>query len=104
MNLFLENIDGVPAEGEDNVDKRNRMKGEGLFLRAWNYHMLYAIYGRIVLVDHVYDLDATFDEGLSDMDAVADFIVKDLDAAIALKKENTVPGKVSKFFRNLRKK
>ena len=27
-----------------------------------------------------------------------------LDAAIALKKEKTVPGKVSKFFRNLRKK
>ena len=27
VNLFLENIDGVPAEGEDNVDKRNRMKG-----------------------------------------------------------------------------
>jgi hypothetical protein len=96
VNLFLENIDGVPAEGEDNVDKRNRMKGEGLFLRAWNYHMLYAIYGRVVLVDHVYDLDATFDEGLSDMDAVADFIVKDLDAAIALLPLENESGRATK--------
>ena len=37
INLFLERIDDVPGDEE----YRNHQKGQGLFLRAWNYHMLY---------------------------------------------------------------
>ena len=84
LNLFLENIDRAHAESESDKAWKERLKGEALFLRAWNYHMLYAIYGRVVLVDHVYELDATFEEGLSSLDEVADFIVKDLNDAIAM--------------------
>ena len=81
LNLFLEKIDGVP--GDDNF--RNTLKGQGLFLRAWNYHMLYSLYGRIVLVDRTFDLNYEFGgERRADLDEVADFIVRDLDEAARL--------------------
>lgn len=81
LNLFLERIDDVP--GDDSY--RNTLKGQGLFLRAWNYHMLYGLFGRIVIVDHTYNLDDTFgDERRADLDEVANFIVKDLDEAARL--------------------
>ena len=84
INLFLEKIDDVP--GDDNY--RNTLKGQALFLRAWNYHMLYGLYGRIVIVDHTFDLDHTFgEERRADLDEVADFIVKDLDQAAAYLKD-----------------
>lgn len=78
INLFLERIDDVP--GDDNY--RNTLKGQALFLRAWNYHMLYGLFGRVVLVDHTFNLNDPFsDEGRADLDEVADFIVRDLDEA-----------------------
>lgn len=80
INLFLENIDNVPGDDTE----RNLQKGQGLFLRAWNYHMLYAYYGRVPIVTHTYALDSEFKESRADMDAVADFIVKDLDDAASL--------------------
>lgn len=80
LNLFLERIDNVPGDEEF----RNHQKGQGLFLRAWNYHMLYSLFGRVPIVDHTYDLDATFEKKRDEMDAVADFIVKDCDAAADL--------------------
>lgn len=81
INLFLEKIDDVP--GDDNY--RNTLKGQGLFLRAWNYHMLYSLFGRVVLVDRTYDINYEFgNECRADLDEVADFIVKDLDEAARL--------------------
>lgn len=81
INLFLENIDNVP--GDDNY--RDTLKGQGLFLRAWNYHMLYSLFGRVVLVDRTYDINYEFgNERRADLDEVADFIVKDLDEAARL--------------------
>lgn len=81
LNLFLERIDDVP--GEDNY--RDALKGQALFLRAWNYHMLYGLFGRVVLVDRTYDLDYEFGkERRADLDEVADFIVNDLDEAARL--------------------
>ena len=65
LNLFLEKIDNVPGD----ETSRNEQKGQALFLRAWNYHMLYSLFGRVPIVD---------------MDKVADFIIKDLDEAAAL--------------------
>ena len=96
LNRFLSRIDDVPAEGESNIAWKNSLKGQALFLRAYNYHMLYAIYGRVVLVDHVFDLDAEFNEGLSSMDEVAAFIIKDLDEAISLLPLDIESGRASK--------
>jgi len=85
VNHFLENIDNVPAAHESDKYWRDAQKGQGLFIRAWYYHMLYSLYGRIPLIDHTYPLDhEKFDEVREDLDKVADFIVKDLDAAAAL--------------------
>ena len=77
INLFLERIDDVPGDEE----YRNHQKGQGLFLRAWNYHMLYSLFGRVPIVDHTYSLDATFDKTRQDLDVVADLIIRDCDAA-----------------------
>lgn len=84
INLLLEKIDDVP--GDDNF--RNTIKGQALFLRAWNYHMLYSLFGRVVIVDHRFELDHQYgEERRASLDEVADFIVKDLDNAAALLKD-----------------
>lgn len=81
LNLFLERIDDVP--GDDNY--RDKLKGQALFLRAWNYHLLYGLFGRVVLIDRTFDLNYEFgNERRADLDEVADFIVKDLDEAARL--------------------
>lgn len=85
VNLFLEKIDDVPAVNPGDTEWREVQKGQGLFIRAWYYHMLYSLYGRVPLIDHTYPLDADkFDETRADLDEVADFIVKDLDRAAEL--------------------
>lgn len=80
INLFLEHIDQVPGDAHE----RNAQKGQGLFLRAWNYHMLYSLFGRVPIVDHTYGLNDAYDLARAPMDEVADFIVKDLNAAAEL--------------------
>lgn len=80
LNLFLERIDDVPGDDQ----WRKWQKGQALFLRAWNYHMLYSLYGRVPLIDHTYGLNDKFEEKRADMDEVAAFIVKDCKDAAAL--------------------
>ena len=80
INLFLEHIDEVPGDEE----WKNWQKGQALFLRAWNYHMLYSLYGRVPLIDHTFGLNDQFEESRADMDDVAAFIVKDCDDAASL--------------------
>lgn len=80
INLFLERIDEVPGDEE----WKNWQKGQALFLRAWNYHMLYSLYGRVPLIDHTFGLNDQFEESRADMDDVAAFIVKDCDDAASL--------------------
>lgn len=95
LNIFLERIDDVPGD----ADWRDAQKGQALFLRAWNYHMLYSLFGRVVIVDHTYDLDSEFVETRADLDDVADFIVGDLDKAAALlplKYDNANYGRITK--------
>lgn len=80
INIFLSKIDDVPG----NEVERNYQKGQALFLRGWYYHLLYTLFGRVVIVDRPYGLDSEFTAVRADMDDVADFICKDLDAAAAL--------------------
>lgn len=88
INLFLEKIDDVPAQLDSDKVWRDQQKGQGYFIRAWYYHMLYSFFGRVPIIDHTYELDATFGETRQDMDKVADFIVSDLDKAAALLPES----------------
>lgn len=85
LNLFLERIDDVPAPNPGDPEFRDALKGQALFLRAWNYHMLYSLFGRVVIADHTYTLGQSFEnEHRASLDEVADFIVKDLDEAARL--------------------
>ena len=80
LNLMLEKIDDVPGDETE----RNQQKGQALFLRAWNYHLLYSLFGRVPIVDKTYQLNDKFEKKRDDMDDVADFICKDLDEAASL--------------------
>ncbi|MGG6497017.1 UNVERIFIED_CONTAM: RagB/SusD family nutrient uptake outer membrane protein, partial [Bacteroidetes bacterium 56_B9] len=50
--------------------------------RAFFYHQLYSLYGRVPLVDHTFDIDSDWAETRAEMDDVADFIVADCKLAI----------------------
>lgn len=81
VNQLLENIDKVPV----NVSNETRKKyivGQAYFLRAFFYHQLYSLYGRVPLVDHTFDIDSEWAETRAEMDDVADFIVEDCKNAI----------------------
>ncbi|MDR3059107.1 MAG: RagB/SusD family nutrient uptake outer membrane protein [Prevotella sp.] len=48
-NTFLENIDRVPFVNDGEDARKNAMKGEAYFLRAWNYFMLVINWGDVPL-------------------------------------------------------
>lgn len=83
-NQLLERIVDTPINSAGDEELKNHIIGQAYFLRAFYYHNLYGVYGRIPIVDHTYDLDAEFTETRADMDDVADFIVSDLDKAAEL--------------------
>lgn len=84
VNYFLEHIDDVPAETEQNQQWKDELKGQGYFLRAYFYHMLYSLYGRVVLISNTHELDSEFTETRADLDDVANYIVSQCDSAAAL--------------------
>jgi hypothetical protein len=85
-NIFLENIDKLPA-GTTLIDGKtikDRLKGEATFLRAWNYHMLLSYYGGVPLIKKAYVLT---DEFSAPRDSYADcvkFISDECDIAAGL--------------------
>lgn len=84
VNQLLANIDNVPAISESDKTKKQQIIGQAYFLRAFYYHYLYALYGRVPLIYHTFDLDSKFEEKRADMDEVADSIIKDCDRAATL--------------------
>ena len=83
-NQLLERIQETPLNADGDEEWKDQIIGQAYFLRAFYYHYLYGVYGRIPIIDHTYELDAEFNETRADMDDVADFIVGDLDKAAAL--------------------
>lgn len=53
-------------------------------MRAFYYHQLYSLYGRVPLIYHTCDIDSEWTETRADMDEVADSIVADCDRAAAI--------------------
>lgn len=85
-NILLSNIDRLPDDNAkvDGFTKKERMKGEGYFLRAWTYMYLTNLYGGVPIVDKVYTLD---DDFMIPRDTYGDciqFIADDCDKAAAL--------------------
>ena len=81
VNQLLENIDKVPVN-VSNETRKSYIIGQAYFLRAFFYHQLYSLYGRVPLVDHTFDIDSDWAETRAEMDDVADFIQKDCELAI----------------------
>lgn len=54
VNELLDNIGGVyAAEGSSDATKKKLIEGQAYFLRAFFYHQLYSLYGRVPLIYHV---------------------------------------------------
>ena len=83
-NVFLQNVDEIPAESDAEKAKRDRMKGEALTLRAWSYLDLAARYGGVVLVTEPFTLNDEFKRDRSSFEETVALVVKDLDDAAAL--------------------
>ena len=85
VNELIENIGKVPAvEGTSDATKKKLIEGQAYFLRAFFYHQLYSLYGRVPLIYHVQDINSEWKETRAPMDEVADSICKDCDRAAAI--------------------
>jgi starch-binding outer membrane protein, SusD/RagB family len=90
INLFLANIEKVPegyeaSEVAEIQEQINILKGEALFLRAWEYHAMMRSYGGLPLMSEPFSLDddfLTITRGT--FEQTIDFIVKDCDEAAGL--------------------
>lgn len=80
-NSLLQKIQNLSTTDKT---KKDQIVGQAYFLRAYYYHQLYSLYGRIPLVYEVFDIDSEWTQKRADMDEVADSIVADCDRAVAL--------------------
>lgn len=84
VNTLLSNIDNVPVSNPDEEQLLEQIKSEAIFIRAFNYTNLLRSYGGVVLVDKKFELTDDFKEQKrASLQETVDFIIKDLDQAIA---------------------
>lgn len=85
VNNLLENLEGLNVtDSTSEATKKTQITGQAYFLRAFFYHQLYSLYGRVPLIDHTFDINTDWAETRASMDSVADFIVADCDKAAEL--------------------
>lgn len=82
-NLFFENIDR-DREVEIDENTKNRMIGEMKVLRAHSYFKLISLFGGVPLITSTFSLEDDFKVARSSYDEVMDFVLSELDEAIAL--------------------
>lgn len=80
-NSLFENINNV--QGLSIADK-NRLVGEMKTLRAWRYFQLVRHYNGVPLITKTFSLSDKYDAARNSADECFQFIIKDLDSAIAL--------------------
>lgn len=95
-NMFLENVETVPFSSEAD---RNQVTGEVYFQRAYNYFCLLRMYGGVPIITQTFGLNdeeaiksitrATYEETVN-------FILEDIDRAIALLNEEADRGLANK--------
>ncbi len=84
VNVFLANIENVPASLESEQKLIERLIAEAYFIRAFDYANLMRSYGGLVLIDKPYGLDTDFlSINRSSIDETLAFILADIDKAIA---------------------
>jgi hypothetical protein len=97
-NLFLENVDDVTSM---DPALKERMKAEARFLRAFQYFQLITWFGDVPLFDKDISLEESLKIGRTPKAEVLQFILKELDAAVAALPVNTAyatadKGRISK--------
>ncbi len=99
INLFLDNIDTAAVNNEE---ERSRFKAEARLLRAFFYSELVRWFGKLPIIDKVYDFTAQNPyagmkrESVKD---VVDFIIEDCDYAINC---NHLPWRITTAAENMR--
>lgn len=84
VNNLLEKLTTVSPATDSDKEGLVLVEGQAYFLRAYFYHQLYSLYGRVPLVYHTFDLDSEWTQERAPMDEVADSIVADCDRAATL--------------------
>ncbi|WP_343556338.1 RagB/SusD family nutrient uptake outer membrane protein [Sphingobacterium sp.] len=80
LNVFLSKVDEIPGDQE----KKDRLKGEASFLRAYCYFDLVSKYGGVPIITKVYSAeDRDFSVKRATFDETAKFIVDELDKCLA---------------------
>lgn len=92
-NILLENIDKVP-----NMDAtlRDRMKAEARFLRAFQYFQLMTWFGDVPLFDKDITLDESLNISRTPKAQILDFVLTELDGALAALPKNSEYGATDK--------
>ena len=92
-NTVIERVSG----GNLNETVKNRVVGEALFLRAWNYFNLVRAYGRVPLyTEPLSSLEETTPQMAESIDKIYDRILEDLLAAEKMLTVNKVFGRIDK--------
>lgn len=84
VNNLLEHLPSVTMSSASEEEEKEQIEGQAYFLRAYYYHILYSLYGRVPLMYQTVDLDSEWTQTRAPMDEVADSIVADCDRAAAL--------------------
>ncbi|WP_172954182.1 RagB/SusD family nutrient uptake outer membrane protein [Pedobacter ginsengisoli] len=84
-NIFLSKIDNVPGDQA----RRDRLKGEVTYLRAYAYFKLIRDYGGVPLIKEPFNLNSDFEKGRNTYDECSNFVSDELDKAAGLLKNGT---------------
>jgi hypothetical protein len=91
-------IENLPTSTFKDDGLRERLLGEAYFLRAYYYHQLVRYYGGVPIIDRTYGLDEDYNIARNSYEECVNFIVGDLDQAIALLDgKPETPGRASKL-------
>lgn len=79
-NVFLNQID----DAEFDQGRKDDMKGQAFFLRAYFYHNLLRMFGGVPIITNVYGLGEEYNDPRNSFAETVDFIVANADSAAAL--------------------
>lgn len=82
VNIFLKNVDNIPASDGGPAVDNSQMKGEALFLRAFFYAELFKRYGGVPLISEVVAIQPEMSFPRSSTEETVAFIQQDCDLAI----------------------
>ena len=91
INFFLNNKDKISFTNIDQ-EELDFWNAKAHFFRAWHYFMLMKRFGQAVLMEDLYDSNETFTNvKLNTVEEIADFIIRDLDTALATPENESAP-------------